>query len=33
VPGEEAKEMFVEFYKTPPNLVKQAAEMTKPEKK
>jgi tripartite-type tricarboxylate transporter receptor subunit TctC len=33
VPGEEAKEMFAEFYKTPPNLVKQAAEMTKPEKK
>jgi tripartite-type tricarboxylate transporter receptor subunit TctC len=33
VPGEEAKAMFTEFYKTPPNLVKQAAEMTKPEKK
>ena len=33
VPGEEAKEMFAEFYKTPPNLVKQAGEMTKPEKK
>jgi tripartite-type tricarboxylate transporter receptor subunit TctC len=33
VTGEEATEMFTEFYKTPPNLVKQAAEMTKPEKK
>ena len=33
VPGDEAKAMFAEFYKTPPNLVKQAAEMTKPEKK
>jgi tripartite-type tricarboxylate transporter receptor subunit TctC len=33
VTGEEATEMFTEFYKTPPNLVKRAAEMTKPEKK
>jgi tripartite-type tricarboxylate transporter receptor subunit TctC len=33
VPGEEATEMFADFYKTPPALVKKAAEMTQPEKK
>ena len=33
VPGEEAAGMFADFYKTAPALVKQAAQMTQPEKK
>jgi tripartite-type tricarboxylate transporter receptor subunit TctC len=33
VPGEETQEMFAEFYKTPPDLVKKAAAMTQPDKK
>jgi tripartite-type tricarboxylate transporter receptor subunit TctC len=32
VPGEETAEIFGDFYKTPPALVKKAAEMTQPEK-
>jgi tripartite-type tricarboxylate transporter receptor subunit TctC len=33
VPADEVKSMFEGFYKTPPDLVKQAAKMTQPEKK
>jgi tripartite-type tricarboxylate transporter receptor subunit TctC len=33
VSGEEALQMFEEFYKTPPDLVKKAAAYTKPDKK
>jgi tripartite-type tricarboxylate transporter receptor subunit TctC len=33
VPGEEAAAMFAGFYQTAPALVKQAAQMTQPEKK
>jgi tripartite-type tricarboxylate transporter receptor subunit TctC len=33
VPGEETVQIFEEFYKTPPELVKKAASMTQPEKK
>jgi tripartite-type tricarboxylate transporter receptor subunit TctC len=33
VPGAEAAQMFVDFYKTPPALVKKAAAMTQPDKK
>jgi hypothetical protein len=32
VPGEETAEMFAGFYQTAPELVKQAAQMTQPEK-
>ncbi len=32
MPGEEAAQMFADFYKSPLDLVKKAAEMTKPSK-
>jgi tripartite-type tricarboxylate transporter receptor subunit TctC len=32
VPGEETAEMFADFYKTPPALIKQAREYTEPDK-
>ena len=33
VPGEETVQIFEDFYKTPPDLVKKAAAMTQPEQK
>jgi tripartite-type tricarboxylate transporter receptor subunit TctC len=33
VPGEEAAQMFADFYKTPPALIKQAREYTEPDPK
>ncbi len=33
IPGEEAQQMFVDFYKTPPALVEKAREVTQPDAK